>query len=141
MHVRAASKWASLGDVLRERRRHHEAVAHLRAALSTEIALYGDADPDVARTRTNLGNCLAQMGSTNQAEPLLLRAADVFESHFAPDHPDLGHDYNGLAVILRSGGLGDVARKSNQEALRVFETCFGPGHYDVVTTSQVHVDG
>jgi len=80
--------------------------------------------PDVATGLHNLAMLYQAQGAYAKAEPLYVRALDIYEKALGPMHPDVGLSLNTLAELYRDQGayakgraaLGPRARRPREGA-------------------------
>jgi eukaryotic-like serine/threonine-protein kinase len=77
----------NLGRVLSNRRKVDEAIEVSRALLEDQLSTLGDAHPDVAMTRSNLGTILGLAERNVERVVELEIAAEIFERTLGADHP------------------------------------------------------
>jgi tetratricopeptide (TPR) repeat protein len=58
--------------------------------------------PDVAQSLNNLALLYQDQGAYAKAEPLYVRALDIWEKVLGPMHPDLATVLNNLALLYRA---------------------------------------
>ena len=75
-----------------------------------------------------------KLGDLGQAQKYLESAIRKSESHYGPDHSDIGRDANILALILQKQGKFDEALKQFRRALRITIQVFGMNHSEVALT-------
>lgn len=91
------------------------------------LGLFELGDPDRsgkgrvdARTLRNWGGNRRLAGDDGTAEALYRRALDIFEEVLGPEHPETGHAYNSLGVLLANRGDLLAARDMMLRARRAF---------------------
>ena len=82
----------------------------------------------------NLGTVSQELGDLEQAQKYLKSAIQKSESHYGPDHSDIGRDANILALILQEQGNFDEALAQFRRALRIDIQTFGMNHPEVALT-------
>ncbi len=65
------------------------------------------------------------------AKALEERALSITGAAYGPDHPNVAHRLNNLALILRELGQPEAARPLQERALAIDEAAYGPDHPDV----------
>jgi tetratricopeptide (TPR) repeat protein len=95
--------YVNLAEVLREKGRMDEAIAHYQKALAIK--------PDYAAAHNNLGNALDQMGRVNEAIAHYQKALEI--------RPDYAGAHNNLGNALRQKGRVDEAIVHFQKALQI----------------------
>jgi tetratricopeptide (TPR) repeat protein len=64
-------------------------------------------------------------------EPLNIRALELAENHYGPDHPEVATVLNNLAQLLQATNRLAEAEPLMRRALKIDETSFGPDHPQV----------
>ncbi|HEY7416377.1 MAG TPA: tetratricopeptide repeat protein, partial [Ktedonobacteraceae bacterium] len=72
-------------------------------------------------------------GQYTAAEPLYQRTLHIQQQALDPDHPDIAHTLNALAITCRMQGKHAEAEALYQRALQMWEQALGPDHPDVAT--------
>ena len=103
-------------------------------ALTIKEAVYGPDHPDVARSLTNLGMVLRELGDLAGARAAQERALAIAEAAYGPDHPHVASILTGLGIVFSE--LGDLAgaRAAQERALAIAEAAYGPDHPEVAIT-------
>lgn len=101
-----------------------------RRALALYERVQGPNHLMVARTAGNLGMAARIAGDREEGEALLRRALGIYD-RVAPGHPNVPANLNSLALIARSRGEYDEARRLWERALETAERAFGDEHPDV----------
>ncbi len=144
-HILALSQYAkgtpelghlldSAGVYLWSRAQFRSAYEVLQQALAILEAANGPDHHEVARTLSNLGPVLRDLGDLVGARELLERALAILEAAHGPNHPEVARTLGYLGPVLRD--LGDIERARNQieRALAINEAAFGPDHPEVART-------
>ncbi len=76
-HVLTASGARDLGELYLKQKRYAEAQTFLQKSLAIDEKLYGDKAPQVAADLTSLATACGAQGKSENAEPLLKRAAEI----------------------------------------------------------------
>jgi tetratricopeptide (TPR) repeat protein len=85
-------------------------------ALAILEAAWGPDHPEVARTLTNLGIVLGQLGELGAARAAQERALAIEEAAYGPDHPEVALTLGNLGIVLRQ--LDDFFRIGSRVASR-----------------------
>src|SRR5262249_2857990 len=85
----------------------------------------GSAHPDVARSLNNLALLYRMQGAYAKAEPLLVRAVDIFEKALGPNHPDVARSLNNLAVLYHDQGAYAAAAPLYERAVGILSNPAG----------------
>ncbi len=107
------------------------AVTLLHDAIDRETALYGAASPEVARTVSDLGVTLLQMGSIAAADSAEWRALAIVRGSPAPDRPLEGSILGRLATGLDLAGNRAESDSAYRAAIAMLSDVLGPDHPDV----------
>jgi predicted Ser/Thr protein kinase len=98
-------------------RRGHlpEEAASYRLAYDGLLEKFGPRDRDTLGVAEALANCLEDMASTDEAEPLALAAVDGYRETLGPEHPSTLNAQTNYALIV-------LKRGRKQEALEMLES-------------------
>jgi len=117
------------GVLLAEKARYAEAATKLREALALQQALYGKANPDVARTLKDLARAVADGGDLAAAIPLMRTAVETQQAvRGSEPHPDTAEAFNDLALLLWRQGDYDGSEKYFNESLAMYRRLLGEKH-------------
>jgi tetratricopeptide (TPR) repeat protein len=117
------------GVLLAAKGRYAEAAAKFREALALQQALYGKANPDVARTLKDLARAVADGGDLNAAIPLMRSAVEMQQTLRGTEpHPDTAEVLNDLAMLLWRQGDYDGTEKYINESLAMYRRLLGEKH-------------
>jgi CHAT domain-containing protein/Tfp pilus assembly protein PilF len=94
----------------------------------------GQGDPELARSLTNLGGLLRQLGEYPAARQAYERAVQIQESALGPQHLDLATTLNALSILTRDMGEYAAARQLTERALQIRVRALGPNHPDVAAS-------
>lgn len=97
-----------------------EAELHLRAALSNRRTAFGESDPLVAESASNLGRVLRIRGSYTESEALLRLALQIDRSRYGDVHAAVARDLNWLGTLHVDKSNFVAAEQAYREALEVF---------------------
>jgi tetratricopeptide (TPR) repeat protein len=100
----------NLGGVEASRGRHAAALDRFRKGLELLLRVYGPRHPSTGSATLNVGSALAELGELDAARHEHLRALEVFEQNFGPDHV-------AVTPALRMLAWGGLARRAFAEAL------------------------
>jgi tetratricopeptide (TPR) repeat protein len=120
---------ASLNDialVLRDLKRHDEAVAPLQRAL--ELAKKNTAPggrADVGTTLHNIGDIAAALGKRDEAVTHFEQALAIRRAELSPNHPQLSDTLNAFGNVLVASGKGDDGLAMLDEAIAIRREEFG----------------
>ena len=89
--------------------------------------------PDVARSLNNLAMLYKDQAAYRKAEPLLVRALDIWEKVLVAMHPDVARSLNNLAMLYDAQGAHGKAEPLYLRALDIHEKALGAMHPDVAT--------
>src|SRR6185503_5471402 len=68
-----------------------------------------------------------------KAEPVFLRALEIYEKQPKPDHQLIATTLTQLAGVYRNEGSFDKAEPPCRRALEIYESMLDPGHIDIAT--------
>ncbi len=105
--------------------RYEIRVAELRAATEKDRAL------QEARKLSTESVRLRRAGKDEEARPLAERALELREKALGPEHPDVAHSLNNLAILYHLKGDYAKAEPLYQRSLAIMEKALGPEHLDV----------
>lgn len=98
---------------------HGESRRLLESSLEIHERIYGDEDPRVAGSRSQLAHVLIEQGDYRGAESLLRQALAVRRTLHGVDHPYVARTLNSLAQALREQGRYAEAESQLQQALAI----------------------
>jgi CHAT domain-containing protein len=90
--------------------------------------------PTVAANLSNLAGLYQAQGAHGKAEPLWVRAHDIWEKALGPVHPTVATSLNNLAALYRDQGAYGKAEPLYVRAFYIRERALGPMHPDVATS-------
>jgi CHAT domain-containing protein/Flp pilus assembly protein TadD len=102
--------------------RYEIKVEELRTATDNDRALY-----ESKKLYIGFLN-LRQAGKFDEARPVGERVLALREKALGPDHPDVAHALNGLAILYITTGNDVEAERLFQRALTIFERALDPEH-------------
>ena len=117
--------------VLSELGHYEEAVRISKRTLEIAEELFDDAGVSVALN--HLGLALQHAGRPSDAEPILRRAVQLWESKTQEEDLVLATHLNNLASLLREQGRAGEAEPLIRKALTIRERLLGKDHPDVAT--------
>ena len=79
-------------------------------------------------------NTLQDQGRYGDAEPFCLKAMELGELEFGPEHPTTAITLNNLAALYQAQGRYADAEPIFKRALAIREKALGPEHPDVATS-------
>jgi tetratricopeptide (TPR) repeat protein len=130
--IELATSLHGYGVLLTAAGKYADAAVKFRDALGLQRTLYGESNPDVARTLKDLGTALAYGGDLNAAIPLLRKAVELNLKLYGSDpHPDTAESLNDLALQLWQQGDYDGAEKNFVASLAMYRKLLGEKHIDV----------
>jgi tetratricopeptide (TPR) repeat protein len=118
--VELATLYATLGVILRDLGRYHEARAALEHAQQLWIRPYGEQHPKVAAVGFELATVDDQQGRHVEAVEGYEAALVVLEQVFGSNSLDVGYASAALAVSLGALGRYDEALRQHQRARAIF---------------------
>jgi len=123
----------NLGTVLHDQDRFGEAIPMFRESLEIRARLLGETSDVYAITLGNLGDALLRSGDIEGAESALLRATQLAEDIYGPDHPRTANTYSGLASVLTRQGRHAEAEARSRAALAIHLAASGERFWRVGT--------
>jgi serine/threonine protein kinase/tetratricopeptide (TPR) repeat protein len=130
----AATVRATIGTTYKALGSYDESEPHLRAALRTRRALFGNQHPDVAASMAQLASLLHAKGDYEAAEQLFRDALRTREVLFGTGHAAVATTLYELGVLLLDRSAYDDAETAFRQALRLREALF-PGETQEVAAS------
>ena len=130
--IELANSLYGLGTLFAKDGRTADAEKSLRNALVLQQALYGESNPDVARTIKDLARAVDDGGDLNAAIPLMQRAV-AMQRQLRGDqpHPDLAEVLNDMGVLLQRQGDLDGAERYFRESLAMNRRLLGDKHPEI----------
>jgi len=123
------------GSALHRSGRPAEAIDALRESEAIFVELYGADAVILAFPRQILGDALAALGRTEEAEAVYRSALDVRERGLPEDHPNVAFTRNKLGTFLLDEGRLAEAEALLEQARQVFLAALPEGHPDRVDSS------
>jgi tetratricopeptide (TPR) repeat protein len=118
-----------LGVLQAEEGHHADAEKTLREALRRQHALYGESNPDIARTLKDLARAVADGGDLNAAIPLMESAVAMQRKlRGSEPHPDVAEAVNDLALLKWQRGDYDEAAQLFGESIAMYRRVLGDKH-------------
>jgi len=125
-----AAPLSGLGGMFVTRGRAAEAESLLTRAVALRPATAPE-DIEFARTLRNLASSYLAQAKYDEAEPLFLRTAALFERVGGPDHPDLGRTFSNLGIVYYLQGRFNDAERYYVRAETILAKSLGPDHPNV----------
>jgi tetratricopeptide (TPR) repeat protein len=88
----------------------------------------GSDHPSTASSLNNLAELYLAMGRYGEAEPLLLRALQIYEAQLGSDHPSTASSLNNLAELYLAMGRHGEAEPLLLRSLMIREQLLGTDH-------------
>jgi len=121
-----------LAKVYTYQRRFLEAEPLFQESLALISHTYNEHDPIYAISLQNLATMHRLAGNVARAEPLLRKAAAIYEENLGPRHPYLIMVWNEQGMIALGEKKNDVATAYMQKAYDLSAEVFGPMHLRTV---------
>ncbi len=123
---------SSAALLLHAQANYRTAEALYRRVLAIDEAKFGENDPRVASSLTNLAQLLlVDTGRHPDAEAKMQRALAINEAHFGNEHPKVAECLNNLALYLATDDRPVEAERLMRRALDIDEVFFGKDHPNV----------
>jgi serine/threonine-protein kinase len=119
---------AGLGHVDEDSGHLADALAEQLAALDLRRSVYGDDNPEVARSYTGLGSVMMKMGKSEDSLAYYRKAEDVTLRAFGPKHTASAIAAHNVGGILRDLERPVEAEQEFRRAVAIFTAAFGPEH-------------
>jgi tetratricopeptide (TPR) repeat protein len=97
------------------------------------VAAWAQDSDDVAAINSKVAQ-LYKQGKYSEATEVAKRALALAEKALGPDHPDVGHSMNNLALLQKSQGRYAEAEPLYRRSLALWEKALGANHPDVGTS-------
>lgn len=123
-----------LGEVLLEQGNEKGAAEQFKAALESDLHIYGVAHPIVAGDRLLLGTALRAQGDMKEAFKHVYAAFDIFLNTFGPNHPNVASVRNHLGSVFAAQGDLKSGIEHFKAALEINLGTYEPSHYAVAGT-------
>jgi tetratricopeptide (TPR) repeat protein len=132
--IQLANSLYGLGTLFAEDGRTPDAERSLRDALALQQTLYGESNPDVARTLKDLARAVADGGDLKAAIPLMQRAVAMQRQLRGDEpHPDLAEVLSDMGMLLQRTGDIDGTEKYFRESLAMNRRLLGDKHPEIAT--------
>lgn len=119
----------NLAGVYERQGRFGDAEVAAKRSLAIAENAPGSADPmALIRPLTTLGIVFSKQERYDVAGPLLVRALDLSEKAFGPNHPDVAVGLNNLAILRHQMGDTASAERLHRRALAIRERVLGSQH-------------
>jgi tetratricopeptide (TPR) repeat protein len=118
------------GDALLDANRNVEARAILEGATKMVVDLYGSDNILTAGYYNSLGNALIRNPDPDfdRAAEYYDRALELWSRYYGPDHENVAHAHNNVAIVHVARGRYSEARASLRRTLDIYSRVFGPEH-------------
>jgi serine/threonine protein kinase len=120
-----------IGDIYDKLNLFPEAAPLLEGALEERRRLLGEDHPEVARSLHQLGRLRGDAGDDAAAEPLLRRAAELYDAALGPGSVEWAAVADDLSHTLRRTGRVDEALELQHRVLAARQAALGEVHEDV----------
>ncbi len=119
---------SGLASLLNAVERTDEAVEHTREALDLNIAIHGEAHPEVASGWNNLGNALWALERWDEGDEAMQRSFSSMRSLYGEQHPDIATSLSNLGSSLARRGDLKRAAELQAEGLAMRRELHGDAH-------------
>ena len=99
-------------------------------ALKINEKVFGDDNPQTARSINNLGTVFEYLGEHADAESYYLKALGIREKHLLENHPEIASSFNNLAVLYEKTSKHRDVEPFYLRAIKILESNFGSEHPD-----------
>jgi len=117
-----------LGVALTSQERYEASLPVYEECERYSASYYGDESAPRAAMLDNRANSLREMGRTEEALSLSLRALHIRESAYTTDNVDLAYSHGNIGLTLKALGRFDSALEHSTAALQIFEKLLGAEH-------------
>ena len=100
-------------------------------ALESSQLEYEPGHPSIARSQSNLGLALRELGELEGARDLSRKALESDQLSFEPGHPSIANSQSNLAIVLLTMGDLEGARDLLSQSLKSDQNSFVPGHPEI----------
>jgi len=126
-----------MGGVYRSLGEYEKSEAMHRRALELRREVFGDEDPDVAKSLNSLGGVLGSQSRLVEAEALLREALEMQKKLLGDEHPDIATTLNNLGyniALLRTSTRLPEAEAYLRKALAMQKKLLGNVHPEVASS-------
>jgi tetratricopeptide (TPR) repeat protein len=123
-----------------ENRAHCERLLAQAARAEQHIESENLSFPEAGLLLKNYVGYLQLIAQYAAAEPLYLRALEIYEKALGPEHPQVAATLNNLAFLSRAQGRYADAEPLYERALAITEKALGPEHPDVAVILENYAD-
>ncbi len=99
-------------------------------ALKINETVFGEDNPQTARSINNLGTVFEYLGEHADAESYYLKALDIRKRHLLENHPEIASSLNNLAVLYEKTPKHRDVETFYLRAIKILESNFGSEHPD-----------
>ena len=99
-------------------------------ALKINETVFGEDNPETARSINNLGTVFEYLGEHADAESYYLKALDIRKRHLLENHPEIASSFNNLAVLYEKTPKHRDVEPFYLHAIKILESNFGSEHPD-----------
>jgi len=117
-----------LGAALARQARFAESLPVYEECEQYSAAYYGEQSVPRAQMMDNRANSLRELGRTEEALALSLRALELREAAYTGAHIELGYSHGNIAWALHALGRFDRALEHDTAAVEIFEQLLGAEH-------------
>lgn len=127
----AASRTAARGILAKDTGHFEDSRRCYARALALMTGVLDPNAPELAGVHHNLAGLLHAQGRFGEAEPEALRALSLRALSDPPDPSGMAADVSVLGAVLPGEGRLDEAEDQLRTALQIWESLYGPDHYEV----------
>lgn len=117
-----------LGMALTYQERYEESLPVYEEGEQYSAAYYGEQSVARAAMIDGRANGLRELGRTEEALALSLKALELREATYTSDNVDLGYSHGNIGLTLKALGRFDSAVEHATAALKIFEKLLAPDH-------------
>jgi tetratricopeptide (TPR) repeat protein len=140
IHAKTAATYQNLGLVQAKKGSYDKALRSLQKCLEIQEEVFGAYSPEVAITRSYLGNTICQRGDDGDelmehrgALQQYRKALVIRERCLGEDHLDVAGSYQNIGESLCQLGDYQGALAAYRESLSILESLLGENHADVAS--------
>lgn len=127
-------EWEALNNEILQLRfagQYDRALATAERALAFAVRLFGEDDPNVAKSMTQLAISSQVVGRYDQAEQLYKRALAITEKSLGFEHFNTATILSDLALLYKTQNRASLAEPLLRRAAAIIEKARGPNHLDM----------
>ncbi|WP_194847475.1 tetratricopeptide repeat protein [Candidatus Neptunochlamydia vexilliferae] len=130
-HHLVATTLNTIGERLRDKGMHKQALVYFLESLSIRQELSGKKSPEVAASLQAVGQAFKDLGELQESLSYLENALAIRKNLAKPNHAELASSFSAMGETLKSLGRYQEALQAFKKALNLRKQCFGEKHGEI----------